>query len=64
MAATRAGNIFRSRTSKVAPRPCASATGDKRECGRLGGVMITMSILWALVLVLFAINLEQPNERK
>jgi len=26
--------------------------------------MITMSIFWALVLVLFAINVEQPNERK
>jgi ABC-type phosphate/phosphonate transport system permease subunit len=26
--------------------------------------MITMSILWALVIGLFAINRERPNERK
>jgi hypothetical protein len=26
--------------------------------------MITISIFWALVLVLFASNVEQPNERK
>ena len=26
--------------------------------------MITTSIFWALVLVLFGFNVEQPNERK
>ena len=61
MAATRTRNTFRTRTSKVALAPCADAVADNRECGRLAGVMITMSIFWVLVLVLFAINLEQPN---
>jgi hypothetical protein len=65
MAATRTGNAFRKRTSKVTTDLCAVAVGDNGECGRLGGpAMIPMSIFWALVLALFATNLQQPNERK
>ena len=65
MAATRTGNSFRTRSSKVAFELRASAVAANRECGRLGDrAMITMTIFWALVLALFATNLEQPNERK
>jgi hypothetical protein len=63
MAATRTGNTFRPRRSKVAPGFYADAIGDNRECGWLGGqAMIMISIFWALVLALFTINREQPNE--
>jgi hypothetical protein len=65
MAATRAGNAFRTRSSKVALELRAGAVGANRERSRLRGrAMITMAIFWALVLALFATNLERPNERK
>src|SRR4051812_16216045 len=39
MAATRARNSFRTRTSQVAPDPCAGAARHNRDSSRLGGAM-------------------------
>ena len=65
MATTRTGNAVRPRSSKVAPELRADAVGANRERGWLGEpTMIPISIFWALVLALFATNLEQHNERK
>ena len=61
MAATRTRNAFRSHITKVALHLCADAA---RQCGQLGeAAMVTTSILWALVICLFAIEGDQPNER-
>lgn len=62
MAATRTGNRFRTRLSKIATDLCLAALDDKGECGREGGAaMIALSIFWSLVLALFASKDEEPG---